>query len=67
MKIHKSTHTVCEHDKQVSEIETSKTELKIYTQNGYISVLEIQTPGKKKMDICSFLNGYNLSSETKAC
>ncbi len=67
MKIHKSTHTVCEHDKQVSEIETSKTELKIYTQNGYISVLEIQTPGKKKMDIRSFLNGYNLSSETKAC
>ena len=67
MKIHKSTHTICEHDKETTEIETSKTELKIYTKNGYISVLEIQAPGKKKMDIRSFLNGYSLSSELNAC
>ena len=67
MKIHKSTHTICKHDKQATEIETTKTDLKIYTRNGYINVLEIQAPGKKKMDIRSFLNGYTLSPETKAC
>jgi len=67
IKIHKSTHTICEHTKDVGFIETSKSELKIYTKNGHINILEIQAPGKKKMDIRSFLNGYSLATDYKAC
>jgi len=67
MKIHKSNHTICEHEKEIADIEFCKTDLKIYTIDGYISVIEIQAPGKKKMDIKSFLNGYTISSDCKAC
>lgn len=67
MKIHKSNHTICEHEKEISDIEFCKTDLKIYTIDGYISVIEIQSPGKKKMDIKSFLNGYSLEKDIKAC
>ena len=67
MKIHKSTHSICKHNKNISEIEFDKSELKIYTIDGYISVLEIQAPGKNKMDIKSFLNGYSLDQDIKAC
>ena len=67
MKIQKSTFTITTHNKKPLAIETTKTDLKIYTSNGYIEVLEIQAPGKKKMDIRSFLNGFSISSDYKAC
>jgi methionyl-tRNA formyltransferase len=37
----------------------NKTYLHVACSNGYISILELQLEGKKKMDIASFLRGYH--------
>lgn len=39
----------------------SKTYLKIAAKDGYLSLLEIQLEGKKKMDIESFLRGFRMN------
>ena len=66
MKIHKASYTITDHNKSVCEIEIGKKHLYIYTIDGFITVHEIQAPGKKKMDIQSFLNGIQLDSTFKA-
>ena len=40
----------------------NKKYLKIACQDGYVAILEIKMQGKKRMDIKSFLNGYEISS-----
>ncbi|EPR73494.1 Methionyl-tRNA formyltransferase [Winogradskyella psychrotolerans RS-3] len=46
-------------------IMTSKDEVKVACQGGYIKILEIQLPGKRKMEIKSLLNGFNFSESAK--
>lgn len=41
----------------------NKTFLKISTQDGYIKLEELQIAGKRRMDIKSFLNGYQLDTK----
>lgn len=67
MKIHKASYVLIDHNKEITDIELDKKHLYIYTKDGYIKVEEIQAPGKKKMDIQSFLNGTQLNTDTKAC
>jgi len=67
IKLHKSSYTLCEHQNEPGSIKATKSDLKIFTKDGFINVLEIQAPGKKKMDCRSFLNGFTLSDEHKAC
>ena len=67
VKIYKAAYTLLDHDKEIAEIQASKKELKIYTKDGYISILKIQVPGKNKIDIQSFLNGINIKLYKKAC
>ena len=67
IKLHKSSYTLCEHQNEPGFIKATKSDLKIFTKDGFINVLEIQAPGKKKMDCRSFLNGFTLSDEHKAC
>lgn len=66
IKIHKATSTIINHDKEIGFIEFGKKHLHIYTADGFINVSEIQAPGKKKMDISSFLNGFQLPIYTIA-
>ncbi|NNL83800.1 MAG: methionyl-tRNA formyltransferase, partial [Winogradskyella sp.] len=33
--------------------------------DGYIIILEMQLPGKRRMDVKSLLNGYEFSPEAK--
>jgi len=66
IKIHKANYTIINHDKEITMIETDKKHLNIYTKDGFISVLEIQAQGKKKMDIKSFLNGIQIGNNSKA-
>jgi len=54
------------HNHENGKIECSKKSLSIYTNDGCIEILELQIPGKKKMDIQSFLNGIDSSSYIKA-
>jgi len=67
IKIYNASYTLIDHDREIAEIQADKKDLKIYTKDGYISILKIQVPGKNKMDIQSFLNGINIKSYKKAC
>jgi len=67
IKIYNASYTLTDHNRGIAEIQADKKDLKIYTKDGYISILKIQVPGKKKMDVQSFLNGINIKSYQKAC
>lgn len=53
------------HNLETGEITASKKELKIAAKNGFIKVNEIKLSGKRKMDIKSFLNGFNFAEDAK--
>lgn len=53
------------HSYDAGKIITTKDELKVACKGGYINVLEIQLPGKRKMDVKSLLNGFNFSESAK--
>ncbi|MGJ8550121.1 methionyl-tRNA formyltransferase [Winogradskyella wichelsiae] len=54
-----------EHNFEAGQLFSSKNELKVACQGGYIKILEIQLPGKKKMDTKSLLNGFEFSDGSK--
>jgi methionyl-tRNA formyltransferase len=59
LKIYKSEKTLTPHTKAMGEVETdTKTYLRFYCADGYISPTELQLEGKKKMTINEFLRGY---------
>lgn len=66
-KIFEVTSTKEEHDKQIGEIVLTKSEMKVATTDGYISIKKIQLPGKRKMLIQDLLNGIHLSKKAKMC
>jgi len=49
------------HSHTPGRIVTDKNILKIACPDGYISILEMQLPGKRRMDIKSLLNGFTFS------
>lgn len=53
------------HDLNHGHIITTKEELKVACQGGYINILEIQLPGKRKMEVKSLLNGYDFDESAK--
>ncbi len=53
------------HNFNPGSIISDKKELKVAVKDGYIKINEIQLPGKRKMDIKSLLNGFELSEDAK--
>jgi methionyl-tRNA formyltransferase len=53
------------HEEAIGSIITTKKELKVAVQNGYIYIKELQMPGKRKMDIISLLNGFEFGNDSK--
>ena len=53
------------HNLNHGHIITTKEELKVACKGGYINILEIQLPGKRKMDVKSLLNGYDFDESAK--
>ena len=53
------------HNHQNGEVIIDNNEIKVACKNGCIKVLEIQLPGKRKMDIKSLLNGFSLDKNAK--
>ena len=53
------------HKFNAGSIFCDKKELKVAVKDGYIKIDEIQLPGKRKMDIKSLLNGFELSEDAK--
>ena len=66
VKIYESTAIIEAHTYEIGSLLTTKKELKIAVQNGFIQVLSIQFPGKKRMNTSDLLNGIVFSAAAKA-
>ena len=61
IKIYDTKQEILSHDYTVGSIITTKKEIKIAVLGGFIHVLSLQFPGKKKMLAHELLNGINFS------
>ncbi|MFV8372493.1 methionyl-tRNA formyltransferase [Flavobacterium sp. LB2P74] len=66
VKIYEAKIILEDHDYSIGTLICTKKEMKIAVENGYIQVLSLQFPGKKKMNTPELLNGITFSAETKA-
>ncbi len=66
VKIHEAKMILENHNYSIGSLICSKKEMKIATKDGYIQVLNVQFPGKKKMNTAELLNGITFSDEAKA-
>jgi methionyl-tRNA formyltransferase len=55
------------HDWAIGALLSDKTSLKVAVANGFIQLLELQLPGKKRMSSKDILNGTTFSSNATAC
>lgn len=53
------------HSDPHGKLEILTDSIKVTAKGGYIIIKEIQLPGKRKMDVKSFLNGYHFSIDAK--
>ena len=67
VKIYESKITSEQHDFEIGKIITSKKEIKIAVQDGFVHVLSLQFPGKKKMTTLELLNGITFSENASVC
>ncbi|EAQ99713.1 methionyl-tRNA formyltransferase [Maribacter sp. HTCC2170] len=61
IKIYKVTKEEEKHGYNNGQIIFGKKEMKVAVKDGFINLLEIQLPGKRRMDIRDVLNGLKLS------
>jgi methionyl-tRNA formyltransferase len=66
VKIHEAKMIVEDHNYSIGSLICSKKEMKIATKDGYIQVLCLQFPGKKKMNTAELMNGITFSEDAKA-
>ena len=66
VKIHEAKMVVEQHNHKVGSLICTKKELKIAAKEGFIQVISLQFPGKKKMNASELLNGMSFSEEAKA-
>ncbi|MES2574088.1 MAG: methionyl-tRNA formyltransferase [Bacteroidota bacterium] len=66
VKIHEAKMTLEQHDYEIGNLISSKKEMKIAVKDGFIQVLSLQFPGKKKMNTSELLNGIIFSDKAKA-
>jgi methionyl-tRNA formyltransferase len=53
------------HSHEIGSLISSKKEIKIAIQNGFIQLLSLQLPGKKRMQVAELLNGITFSETAK--
>ncbi len=66
VKIYEARLVAENHTNAIGSILTTKKEMKIAVQNGYLEITSLQFPGKKRMTTAELLNGMTLSAEAKA-
>jgi methionyl-tRNA formyltransferase len=64
-KIYAANFETCTHHEDVGALKVSKKELKVACPDGYLSITEIQLPGKRKMKASDLLNGYTFHKDCK--
>ncbi len=63
-KIFTSAYSVEKHNLEAGTfVSDNKSFLKIATQDGFVSILELQMQGKKRMAIKDFLNGFKFNTD----
>ncbi len=65
LKIFAGKYEILNHDNIPGTVEISKNEFKIFSKDGVYFPLEVQLEGKKRMDVKSFLNGFQKFDEIK--
>ncbi|RLD27941.1 MAG: methionyl-tRNA formyltransferase [Bacteroidetes bacterium] len=65
VKIFNIEKCIEEHDFEIGKIISTKTEVKVAVNKGFIILKEIKMPGKRKMDVKSLLNGYHFDINAK--
>jgi len=65
IKIYKVEKIIDQHDFETGKVIFSKKEILIAVKNGYINILELKLPGKRKMDAKSLLNGFPFDENAK--
>lgn len=66
VKIHETKMILERHNYTAGTIICSKKEMKIAVEDGFIDILSIQFPGKKKMTTSELLNGITFSDKARA-
>ncbi|MFV8322464.1 methionyl-tRNA formyltransferase [Flavobacterium sp. LB3P21] len=66
VKLYEAKIVLEDHDYNIGSLICTKKEMKIAVENGFIQVLSLQFPGKKKMNTQELLNGITFSAEAKA-
>jgi methionyl-tRNA formyltransferase len=65
VKIHEAKMILGNHKHNIGRLICSKKEMKIAVTDGYIEVISLQFPGKKKMNVGELLNGMTFSEDAK--
>ena len=66
MKIYETKKEICAHNEAPGTLLTDgKKFLKVATKDGYLHLLQIQVPGKKRLSIEDFLRGFRFDTEYK--
>ena len=66
VKMYEAKLVLENHNNAIGSILTTKKEMKIAVQEGYLEIASLQFPGKKRMTTAELLNGMTLSNEAKA-
>ncbi|KUJ61835.1 methionyl-tRNA formyltransferase [Flavobacteriaceae bacterium CRH] len=65
VKIYEAKLVTESHSFEIGSLISSKKEIKIAIKNGYILLLSLQLPGKKRMQVAELLNGITFSESAK--
>jgi methionyl-tRNA formyltransferase len=65
VKIYEAKIILEPHSHAIGSMVCTKKEIKVAVENGYIQILSLQFPGKKKMNTSELLNGITFSENTK--
>lgn len=63
MKIYKAKKELEKHDYSIGKVITTKKEMKVAVEGGFLIIEELKVAGKRKMDAVSFLNGFKFEEE----
>lgn len=65
VKIYQATSQIDQHQFEIGQIICTKKEMKIAVKDGFVQILNLQFPGKKRMNTAEFLNGVSFSDGAK--
>ena len=65
IKIYEAKLILESHSLEIGALISSKKEIKVAIKNGYILLLSLQLPGKKRMQVAELLNGMTFTEDAK--